>query len=150
MAKREPRPDWLACRRNFPEISHEERVRRGRINGKKGVEARRKKKMMKDAMQLLLDLPANDSRAKLELIKRGVPKEEITNLDILVNSLWKKAAEGDVAALREVRNLIGQDDGSRMLDIKEREFALKEKMFGLDDDEDASSLKIEIVRASKK
>ena len=120
--------------------------------------ARAKRKEMKEMMQILLSLPAIDSKAKKKLVARGFDPSQVDNMAILIDALWRRAAEGNVFALKEVRNLMGQDDGAALVKIKKKELGIKEKefelkrqmMLGGDDDTPLSSLKIEIIRASKR
>ncbi|MEF2918839.1 MAG: PBSX family phage terminase large subunit [Acutalibacteraceae bacterium] len=76
--------------------------------------ARRRKRSMKQAMEMLLNLPANTQADWNMLIEMGVDvselnEEDVTNLLIVNASLLKQAKEGDVASVKELRNII-QDD----------------------------------------
>lgn len=120
-------------------------------------QARKQKKLMKECLSALLELPAIDSKAKQDMIRRGIDPKQVDNMAILVNALWRRAADGNIFALKEVRNIIGQDDSSAMVRIKrqelklrEQELELKKQMMLGDDDDELSPLKIEIVRATKR
>lgn len=78
--------------------------------GKKSGESRRKKKLLKDCMIDLLDLPVSNGKLWNKLSRMGINPEEIDNRSLLTVSLFMKAVEsGDVAAFKEIRNLIGED-----------------------------------------
>ena len=97
----------------------------GAKGGKKSGETRRRKKSMKEKMKLLLSLPACDSDLKeLELL--GIPVEESDNEMVILKGLFLKAAAGDVAASKEIRNILGKDNSSEELALKKKELALKE------------------------
>ena len=78
--------------------------------GKKSGEARRKKRALKDCAEQLLSMPvAGKSKIKL-LSELGMKDADMYNHMLLVVSLFNKAVyERDVAAFKEIRNLIGED-----------------------------------------
>lgn len=96
------------------ELSTEEAKRRGRKGGKKSGEVRRKKRQMKDCMNLLLGLPVASTKDFNKLSRMGIPVEEIDNKMMLVVALFNRAVTlGDVAAVKEIRNIIGDDAASQ-------------------------------------
>lgn len=96
------------------ELSTEEAKRRGRKGGKKSGEVRRKKRQMKDCMNLLLELPVTSTKDFNKLSRMGIPVEEIDNKMMLVVALFNRAVTlGDVAAVKEIRNIIGDDAASQ-------------------------------------
>lgn len=73
-------------------------------------EARRRKKLLKECMIELLDLPVSNHRHWNKLSKMGINPEDIDNKELLTVALFEKAvSSGDVAAFKEIRNLIGED-----------------------------------------
>ena len=96
------------------ELSTEEAKRRGRKGGKKSGEVRRKKRQMKDCMNLLLELPVTSTKDFNKLSRMGIPVEEIDNKMMLVVALFNRAVTlGDVAAVKEIRSIIGDDAASQ-------------------------------------
>lgn len=107
--------------------------------GKKSGETRRRKKTMKQTMDLLLSLPAN-STADLNIlyefgINFGALDEkqitEINNMLIVNAALLKKAKRGDVKAIKELRQII-QDDvyTAHRIKLEKEELKLKkQKLF---------------------
>ena len=82
--------------------------------GKKSGEVRRRKKSMKQVMDMLLQMPANTKADWDMLVKMGIDiseisEEDVTNILIVNASLLKQAKMGDVASIKELRNII-QDD----------------------------------------
>lgn len=84
-----------------------------RENGRKGGiasgESRRRRKLLKDSMNALLELPVSSTKEYNALIKMGIGIEDIDNSQLIVLALFNKAKSGDVAAIKELRNLIGED-----------------------------------------
>lgn len=88
--------------------------------GKKGGEAsgkaRRKKKALKETMQMLLELPVYDNKAYNKMSGFGIDISDIDNNTRLMYSLLQKAFMGDVAAIKEVRSIIGEDVNADVMD----------------------------------
>jgi len=77
--------------------------------GKASGESRRKRKLLKDSMNVLLNLPVGNTRDYNALVKIGIPIEDIDNSQLVVLALFNQAKKGDIAAIKELRNLIGED-----------------------------------------
>ena len=113
------------------DLTSSELRERARKAGKASAAARRKRKSMKEKMKLLLSLPACDSDlAELEAL--GIPTEESDNEMVILKGLFLKAASGDVAAAKEIRNILGKDNSSEELALKKKELAIKEKQLSGD------------------
>lgn len=96
-------PEELNSRRT-PEKHSEDSRKAGRASG----EARRKRKALRDSMNALLEMqPAAKEFNKL--IEAGFDPEEIDNSLVITLALFRTAAKGDVKAIKELRNLIGED-----------------------------------------
>lgn len=93
--------------------------------GKASVASRRRKKSMREKMKLLLSLPACDNDLE-QLQALGIPAEESDNEMVILKGLFLKAAEGDVSASKEIRNILGKDNSSTELELKKKELRLKE------------------------
>lgn len=87
-----------------------ERRRNAKKAGKASGESRRKRKALKDSMNYLLSLPIKDQKEVKRLEALGIPEEEIDNSQLIVLALFLRAKTGDVAAIKELRNLIGEDE----------------------------------------
>ncbi len=82
--------------------------------GRASVESRRRKRTMKQIMELLLEMPAGVPDDYQLLFDLGIDidtfdKEFINNFLIVNAALLKKAKAGDVASIKEMRDII-QDD----------------------------------------
>ena len=101
----------MANEKNLKPIRSKSEAReKGRAGGKKSGEVRRQKRLLKDCMIELLELPVTDTKSWNKLSKIGIDIEKIDNRALLVASLFKKAVDfGDVQAFKEIRNLIGED-----------------------------------------
>lgn len=74
------------------------------------AETRRKRKALKDSMNALLELVPPDARDYNKLVRAGIPLDEIDNSQLIVLALFNRAKAGDVAAIKELRDLIGEDN----------------------------------------
>lgn len=91
------------------DLSKEEAMRIGRLGGLASVEARRKRKRLREYAELVLSLPVADKRKLNKLTRMGIDTEDIDNKMLLIVGLMEKAQSGDVAAVREIRSIIGED-----------------------------------------
>lgn len=110
----------------FTERSESEARKLGSKGGKKSGETRRRKKTMKQQLEMLLALPACDND-KAELDALGIDAEEADNSMVILKGLFLKAASGDVSAVKEIRNILGKDTASAELELKKKELKLKER-----------------------
>ncbi|MBQ7128770.1 MAG: hypothetical protein IJO19_02140 [Clostridia bacterium] len=51
-----------------------------------------------------------DSQTQERLLKEGIPKRQINNGTAIIDSLVKKAASGEISAIKEVISLVNQDN----------------------------------------
>ena len=91
-----------------PVRSVEEARAKGRKGGKASGEARRRRKTLRENMELLLGLPVSIPEDYNVLAELGVDHRNTDNSMLLTAALFKKAAAGDVAAYKEIRDLIGE------------------------------------------
>lgn len=98
----------LANEKNLkPVRSKSEARERGGKGGKASGEARRKRKALKENMEMLLSL-APDKRTITKLKAQGIEEKEVNNTLALTFALMNKAMQGDVKAFQEIRNLVGE------------------------------------------
>lgn len=92
----------------------------GRKGGIASGAARRRKKSMKQKMQLLLSLPAagND---QAELAAMGVEPGDIDNEMVLIKALFLAAAEGDTKAFDRIQDVLGKSVAREELALKKQE-----------------------------
>lgn len=96
--------------------------------GKKSGEARRRKKSLKAAMEMVLALPVKDDDILGTLSAMGIETDGMDNMTAMVCALMRKAVSGDVAATKEIRSIIGEDNDAERLKLAKKELALKEKV----------------------
>lgn len=85
--------------------SREEAEKNGKKGGQKSGEVRRKRKAMKEQMEMLLTLPFKQKK-QLKFIKDlGVENEEIDNQMALIVAMYGKALKGDVQAFNIIKEI---------------------------------------------
>lgn len=104
----------------------EERRQLAAKAGKASGEVRRRKKTMRQQLELLLGMKACDKDIE-ELGLLGIDPADADNSMVIIKGLFLKAAEGDVPAIRELRSILGKDNASAELELRKRELALKER-----------------------
>ncbi len=98
--------------------SREQHSEDSRKGGQKSGEVRRKRKAMKEQMNLLLSLPFNLRDSKGQEIKKilatlGIEEDEIDNQMAMMIALWKTAMKdgrNQVAAFQEIRKVVQDED----------------------------------------
>ena len=127
--------------RNLIPGAHALTVEEQSSGGKASGKARRKKQSMKQCMEMLLALPASaDDYEILSAVNTAFAElddSEITNMLVVNAALLKAAKAGDVAAVKELRSIIRDDERLKIeksrLNI-ERERLKSEKQRGSDGD----------------
>lgn len=90
------------------ERTPEERRRNAAKAGRASGEARRARKTLRENMELLLSLPVSD-RQKGKLKNLGIEEVDMDNRMLVTAALFQRAVAGDVSAIKELRNLVGED-----------------------------------------
>lgn len=80
---------------------------------------------MKSRMQMILSLPAQNTNDWNLAAEMGVELDEIDNENVMLIGLFLKAKQGDVAAVREIRSILGLDTASKELELKKKELSSK-------------------------
>lgn len=104
----------------FDERSKKEVRELGQKGGIASGAARRRKKSLKQKMQLLLSLPAADNN-QTELANMGVNPEDMDNEMVLVKALFLAAAEGDTRAFDRIQDVLGRSVAREELALKKQE-----------------------------
>lgn len=105
-----------------------ERRENAKKAGKASGKSRRAKKAMREYADFLLSLPVSDRRKWNKLSRAGVPPKDCDNKMLVTFALMQSAQAGDVQAIKELRNLIGEDRNTEVGIEK-----LDEILKGLDD-----------------
>lgn len=104
----------------FDERTESEQREIASAGGKASGAARRRKKSMKQKMQLLLSLPAADND-QTELATMGVNPDDMDNEMVLVKALFLAAAEGDTRAFDRIQDVLGKSVAREELALKKQE-----------------------------
>jgi Holliday junction resolvasome RuvABC ATP-dependent DNA helicase subunit len=92
----------------FNELTEEEQRKMASEGGKASGEARRKKKLIREQLELLLSLPLKDENAKRKLEQIGIDADNLDNQMAMVISIWNKALKGDIQAFNSIRDSVGE------------------------------------------
>lgn len=104
----------------FDERTESEQREIASAGGKASGKARRRKKSMKQKMQLLLSLPAADND-QAELSAMGVDPDDMDNEMVLVKALFIAAAAGDTRAFDRIQDVLGRSVAREELALKKQE-----------------------------
>ena len=88
--------------------SREEAKKNGSKGGKASGEARRRKKTIRENMKELLAMAPSGDISGMGL--DGIESDELTNQLVMTAALMMRAQAGDVAAIKEIRAIIGEDE----------------------------------------
>ena len=98
----------------FTERSKEEVRELNRKGGIASGIARRRKKNMKECLQLLLSLDVKNPKVREQLAKLGIEDEQMTNEMAMMVSALNKATKGDIQAMNFVRDTSGQQVANKV------------------------------------
>ena len=94
-------------RKNLIPFTKETAKENGSKGGKASVKARRRKKKMKQAMEYLLSMPA-DERYQEQMEILGIDDEEyMDNQMLMLISAFQQAAKGNVKAMQFIKDITG-------------------------------------------
>lgn len=132
---------------NFKNLPKEKRQEISR----KGHEARRensrRKKEMKEQLEIILGLDVKSKKSKKILDEMGIGKEDSTNQMLMLVALFQKAISGDVAAFKEIRDMIegtqGEEQGNKnmvpvinIIGVNDKNVKVENKMEEWEDEDD--------------
>lgn len=121
-----------------PVQSTEEARERGRNGGIASGKARRRKRAMRDAAKLLLDMPVKGDSISKALKAMGFDEKDLTNQVAMLVSMWKEAMEGSVSAATFLRDTAGQKVEQKQVDAafeykKERDAGITQELEDMED-----------------
>lgn len=129
----------MANEQNLKKFGSEREPREaGRNGGKASGEARRRKRDMKNAARLLLNMPVQQKTVIENLEAFGIEESDQTNqMALMVRVLTKALATGDVRAAEFLRDTAGYNPETR---LKEQQFKYeKDKAMGLNQETEDTS-----------
>lgn len=92
----------------FNTLTVEEQRKITSKGGKASVKARREKKLMREQMEMLLSLPLKNEQLKAKIQDMGIDSKDVDNQMALIISIWNKALKGDMSAVNQIREIIGE------------------------------------------
>lgn len=104
----------------FDERTESEQREIASAGGKASGKSRRRKKSLKQKMQLLLSLPPAEND-QTELSAMGVDPDDMDNEMVLVKALFLAAAEGDTKAFDRIQDVLGRTVAREELALKKQE-----------------------------
>lgn len=115
----------------------------GRNGGKASGAARRKKREMRTAAKMLLNMAATGENTTANLAAMGFAEEDMTNQMAMLVRVFQKAMSGDVRAAEFLRDTAGYNPETK---LKEQQFKYeKDKAMGMNQEiEDTSEVDSQI------
>ena len=93
--------------------------------GKASSAARRRKRTMREAAQLILQAPAGAEQAAF-LQKYGIPERDCTNLMLIMAKAVQLAADGNLKAAEFIRDTLGENPQYKIYE-KKLEYLIADK-----------------------
>lgn len=108
--------------KNLIPQAHKLTVEEQSKGGKASAESRKRRKNLKQKMQLLLSLPANDADAtELELL--GISDaDDMDNEMVVAKAMFLAAANGDVKAFDRIQDILGKSVAREQLALEQKKF----------------------------
>ena len=100
--------------------------------------ARRRKKLIKEQLELLLSLPLKDENAKRKLKQLGIDADNLDNQMAMIISIWNKALKGDVQAFNSIRDTVGEKPKDVIENINNEQRIVIVNDLGVDTNENKS------------
>lgn len=99
----------MANKNNLKPIKSKERAREiGKKGGQAFARNVRKRKALKEQMELLLTLPLTDERAKKQFESMGIDADNMDNQMAMVVKTYAQALKGNINAVNTIREIIGE------------------------------------------
>ena len=91
--------------------------------GKKSGEARRRKRDMREAAKLLLDMPVSKKQSTMRAIldSLGIPEEDVDYKTAVLSAMLLQAANGNVNAATFLRDTAGENPSIKMREAELRQ-----------------------------
>ena len=94
----------MANKQNLKPLSTKKAREIGSKGGKASVEARRKKKDLREALEMLLEKDFKDKNGNV-----------LSGTEVITAKLFEKASKGDVRAFETIRSTVGQDPVQKVM-----------------------------------
>lgn len=94
---------------NLKRPTSEEARELGRRGGVASGIARRRRKALREALDVYLSLPVQDKRSLNRLLRAGVDEDDADTQMLIISSLVQRAIDGNVRAAKLIFDLVGYD-----------------------------------------
>lgn len=101
--------------------TQQERKEIAAMGAKATNEVKRKRKSLKESMNTLLSLDIKNVKDWNKVAAMGIDPGEIDNSQLVILALFNRAKTGDVFAIKELRDLIGEEHESNAEQEKEHD-----------------------------
>lgn len=98
----------MANEKNLVPQAHKLTVEQQSMGGKKSAERKRKRKALKEQMEMLLSLPLTDDKAKAQFERMGIDSDDMDNQMAMVVKTYLQAMKGNINAVNVIREIIGE------------------------------------------
>lgn len=95
-------------RLNFAEMTPEQHKALSSKGGKKSVEARRRKKSLREAVEALLSCKVKDPKTKMKMANVGIKGSDMDNQMAVVYTQFIKALSGSTRAAEFLADVLGE------------------------------------------
>ena len=124
------------CIENLIPISSAEEAREeGSKGGKASAITKRKRKSLKESMNALLALDIKNTKDWNKVAAMGIDPGEIDNSQLIILALFNRAKTGDVYAIKELRDLIGEEHESNLEQEQEHDNLISAIKKAVDDED---------------
>lgn len=96
------------------DLTSEELRERASRAGKASVEARRKKKTMREMLEMMMYKVELSPALKQKLAEEGIDEDEMNHQMVITRSLIAKAEQGDVQAYNTICAMIGEKPAEKL------------------------------------
>ena len=87
---------------------------KGAKGGIKSGETRRRKKTLREQMEMLLSLPVQDENTRDFIESLGIQPDEVNNALAITLSMYQEALKGNTKAFELIRDTIGEKPTDRL------------------------------------
>lgn len=95
--------------RSFADIDEKEHKKISAKGGANSQKTRKRRKMLKEQLEILLSMPLNDEEIKEQIKDLGIiSDDEMNNQMAIVIALYEKALNGDTKAFEIIRDTVGE------------------------------------------
>lgn len=87
----------------------EQRRERAKKGAKKRSEAIKKRKQMKEALDILLRMPVTDKKTAEQMKEMGIADDELNNQTLMLVATVKQAQKGNMRAVEYIAQMLGEN-----------------------------------------